>query len=111
MLLLPVKVKVTSDLHVPAKCLISLGESSPASYRGAGNLVLMGIKNVAFHVTYHLVLSHISDIAGGTTAYHGSVRCMMRRDGGDLPEGVYSLHEMPACRLAYFGGHWKLQFS
>lgn len=124
MLLLPVRVRLITRVSFGREGPVAVSgrrsectsehhsESYSERHRGAGNLSLMGIRNVCFAVGYDIVLIRVLETAGtDETALSGKVHCLTRRNGRPLPEGVYSLDRLPGCRLAHFGGRWKLHFS
>ena len=116
MLLLPVRVRLITQVSLGRRRPIHISECSSERhserYRGAGNLSLMGIRNVSFDVGYDIGLMRVIDRAGkAEMALSGKVHHVTRGNGRSLPEGVYSLDQLPGCRLAHFGGRWALQFG
>ena len=112
MLLSPVKVSLITHVHFARKKPVPISARSSERHQGAGNLSLMGIRNVCFEVSYDIVLIRVIDTAGAAGAtLSGRVHGLARSNGHSLPEGVYSLDQVPECRLAHFGGRWSLHFS
>lgn len=112
MLLSPVKVSLITHVHFSRRRPVPISAHSSERHQGAGNLSLMGIRNVSFEVSYDIVLIRVVDAAGAAEAtLSGKVHGLARSNGRSLPEGVYSLDRLPECRLAHFGERWSLHFS
>ena len=112
MLLPPVRLTLLTHVVMGKQASVLTCERRSERHQGAGNLSLMGIRNISFHVRYDIVLIRVTSGEGGAMAVcSGKVHRLPRNNGRPLPGGTYSLDGMPECRLAHFGRRWTLQFS
>ena len=90
-----------------------LFERAPERHAGSGRLSMMGTRHVSFDVIYDIVLTRATGAPGRSRSptLQGAIRRILRRNGRNLPEGVYGLNTLPGYRLAHFGGTWRLHAS